>query len=58
MELVTSHSLGWKTCLENCIFSDLSHLGNFDDLIHSGFWVVPNITFANITIYASNFMTS
>ena len=23
------------------------HLGNFDDLIQSGFWVFPNIAFAN-----------
>ena len=25
----------------------IHHLGNLDDLIQSGFWVIPKITFAN-----------
>ena len=46
-ELVINLSTGCKTCLHN-FFSVIYHLGNFDDLIPSGFWVIPRITFGNL----------
>ena len=47
LELVTSVSLGIKFCLE-ILFSVIGHLGNFDDLIRSGFSVITKNTFANL----------
>ena len=47
LELVTSFSLSYKICLEKVLFLVIYHLGNFDDLIQSGFWVIPKILFPN-----------
>ena len=47
VRLVSNLSLGCKTFLENP-FLFMYHLGNFDHLIQSGFWVIPKITFAHL----------
>ena len=47
LKLVTRVSLGYKTCLENS-FLVIYHLGNFDNIIQSGFWIIPKIALANL----------
>ena len=47
LKLVTRVSLCCKTCLENS-FLVIYHLGNFDNIIQSGFWIIPKIALANL----------
>ena len=47
LELVIGLS-GWRNMLRKIPFSVVDHLGNFDDLIQNGFWVIPKIAFANL----------
>ena len=55
LELINSLFLGLKISLEKIPFLVICHLGNFDELIQSGFRVIPNI---RLVIYASQFTTS
>ena len=47
LKLVTWVSLGYKTCLENS-FLVIYHLGDFDNIIQSRFWIIPKIALANL----------
>ena len=48
LKLATSLSFICKTCLEKIPFLVIYHLGNFDDLIQSSFWLIPKITFSDL----------
>ena len=41
--ILVSQNIIWNT-----YFLVIYHLGNFDNLIHSSYWVIPKITFDNI----------
>ena len=54
LELVTSHSTGYKTSSEKILYW-LYYLTKFDDVIKAAFELFQKL---NLQIYASQFMTS
>ena len=48
LELVTSRSSGYKKKFRKIPLLGMYYLTKFDDVIWSGFWVIPTITSANL----------
>ena len=49
LELVTSHSSGYKTSSEKSLFLLITYyLTKLDEIIESGFWVIPKIISASL----------
>ena len=48
LELVNQSLFGLENMFRNTPFSVIYHLRNLDDLIPSGFSVIPKIAFANL----------
>ena len=49
--LGTSYSslFGLQNMFKKIPFVVIYHQGNFDELLHGGFWVIPKIAFANLS---------
>ena len=60
LELVTSHSSGYKTSSKKIHVLVPYYLTKFDDVMSSSFWVIPKTTSANLCkpIYGINYSTS
>ena len=48
LETSCQSPLGLQKIMRKIPFLKIYHLGNFDDFIESGFWVIPKNRFANL----------